>query len=214
MTVVEDLCVETLRILNGVSKTPLAEGKYFKAIEPGDKTLLVFPDEIVTAYAKAIRILRTTAERARVPISDAQLEVLLTDWLFGVKYGDEPGARQQIDKHNGDLLDKVRKFRQRSYLFLIPIMHMKLEDEVEIGDSTIVNLTADGLTNLRSKCSARLGFEDDPAQAVQKLANTNDTKTFSAVVVDASDKEKAMELASERADMCLNILRLYNRSAT
>jgi hypothetical protein len=93
-------------------------------------------------------------------------------------------------------------------------MHLNLDEEVEIGDSTIVNLTVEALKKLRSKCPAKLGFEDDPANAVQKLTDTNDTKTFAAVVVNASDKEKATELASERADMCLNILRLYNRSAT
>src|SRR5439155_8925112 len=74
----------------------------------------------------------------------------------------------------------------------------RLEDELTIGDSRIVNLTSDVLRGLGSTYSTRIGFADDSIQAAQELTSRNETSTFATVVVRASDHNKAEELASER----------------
>src|SRR6266571_5932948 len=104
MSVVEDLRGELIPVLDGVSRRPLPEGKYFKAIERGDRGFLIFPNEIAVPYQKGVRMLRKSAENSGMSISDAQLEVLLSDWLFEIKHGDESEARRSIDKHIAKLL--------------------------------------------------------------------------------------------------------------
>ncbi len=214
MSTVEDLRGELTQILDGVSKETLEESSYFKAIDRPDGILLYFPNEIARPYLRAVRALRNKAENLGVRFSNSELEAMLNDLLFEIKYGDETEARGQIDTYITGLFGRIKNIRYQRYLFLIPIMHLRLEQDIAVGTSRIVNMTGDVLKTLESAHSAKIGIgDDDPLETARRLTEINETSTFAVVVVEAADDKKALELASEKAEMCLNALRLYSSQA-
>ena len=213
MTLIEDFRKELVNMLKGVAKERLPNVDCFKIVERQGK-ILSFRNDIASSHLRAIRTLRLKSKNLGRLISDKELGNLLTDFIFDIKYGDEANVMAEIDKHIAHLFEKLRSMRPQRHLFVIPIMSLRLMDDVSIGDSMLVNLNERALASLEARYSVNLSFSDKSlAQTANEMVERNETSVFAAVVVDAPDKEKALELAIQKADTCLNALRLYGFTA-
>jgi len=213
MTLIEDFRKELRILQSGVTKSDLPLKDCFKKIQHKNKSLS-FPKKIASSHVRAIRILRLKARNLRKFISDKELEHLLDDFLFDLKYGDESKFMGEVDKNVVCLFDSLRKMQSQKHLFIVPIMGLSVVQDIAIGGAKIVNLTEQALGSLESTYSVKLGFKGESlSEIVERMTKSNETTFYAIVVVDAPDDEKALELALQKADACLNVLRLYYYNA-
>lgn len=212
MTLIEDLRREIKTIIRYATKDPKPDEDYFKTIINRRK-LLVFSKEAAGSYMRAIRILRKKAENTGKLISDKKLERILDNFLIDLMY-DGKNKLSEIDKHIVNLFEKIRNMYSEKHLFIIPIMNLFLKQNICIGNVLLVHLNEQTLSVLESKYSIKLGFpKEDSLKIIDRIIKTNNTSTYAIVLVEAPDVEKATELAIQKADNALNILRLYSPSA-
>jgi len=133
------------------------------------------------------------------------------DFLLRLKYnGDNEKIRHEIDKRIVEFFDSLRKMKQSRYLFIIPVMNLTIEEDIEIGGNSIVTLNAPLFASLESAYSMKFGIDrENYLNPVDELPKINETRTFAIIKTDAPDSEKALELALQKTETCLNILRLY-----
>ena len=211
MTKIDEFRNELLPILDGISKTMLPQGDYFQATFKIDSKLLCFPNEIAPAYFRAIRILREKPSECTQPISDKELEHRLVEFLRELKYApDQEKVKREIDKHIVALFDSLKKTKTEKHLFIIPVMNLRLEEDIKIGDSSLVNWNAKVLTSLNLTYSLNFNFDGKILPDIaDELPRDNETSTFVVVTVEAPDASRALELAMQKSETCLNVLRLY-----
>lgn len=213
MTRIEDFRRELRILLKGVTKEFLPDEKIFQSIERGQR-ILSFPREIAGAYFRSIQILRVQSLNIGKLLSDKELTNLLVDFLFELKSGDEAKALTEIDKHINDIFRRIRAIKIQRHLFIMPIMNLAIGQHLAIGDSLIANLDEKALAFLESKYFTKLRFlHEEPSITVKKMKEENETSVFAIVSVEAPDDEKALELAIQKADTCLNVLRLFEVDA-
>lgn len=213
MTVIEDFRREIRNILGNVVKGHRRGEDYYRNVMHLDRTLS-FPKNIAGSYTRAIRILRSKAENVGRLISDEALVRVLDDFLIDFKYGDEVKKLAEIDRHIVKLFDRVKNMQSERHLFIIPIMNLFLEQDTEIGDGLLVNLTEHTLATIESRHSVRIRFpKEGLSQTAKKILKRNKTSAYAVVQVEAPDDDMALELAMQRADTCLNVLRLYHSTA-
>jgi hypothetical protein len=100
--------------------------------------------------------------------------------------------------------------KTEKYLFIIPVMNLSLEENLKIGDGTLVNLNAKFLASLNATYSLNFDFDGKfLSDIAEELPRDNETSTFAVVIVEAPDDSKALELAMQKSETCLNVLRLY-----
>jgi len=214
MTTKEDFRKELVQILDVVAAARMPRDNCFKIIDTEGKTLS-FPNQIGSSYWRAIRILRLKSSNSGKLISDHELETQLDRFLIGLKYAsDQTKVKPEIDKHIVALFDILKKMKSTKYLFLIPVMNLRLATNIEIADSLLVTLNAQFLSSLESKYSIKFGIDRGPSQALEELTKENETQTFAIVVAEAPDNKRALELAFLKAETCLNVLRLYYSDAS
>jgi len=213
MSAIEDFREETKNILKNIVKEPKHERGYFKSIIRSERAIS-FPENISSSYIRAIRILRFQAKNADKVISDDELENVFDDFLMNFKYEDEAKKLSEIDKHIVELFNKIKNMKLEKHIFIIPIMNLSLTQDLIIGNTSIVNLTEQTLVNLESKYSIKLHFcEEKLSNIVETIIEENKTSVYAITVIEASDDNMALELAIEKTEACLNILRLYNSTA-
>jgi hypothetical protein len=210
VTKIDDFRNELLPILNGISRTRIPRENCFQTIGIEPK-LLCFPNEIAPAYFRAIRILREKSNGLGKLISDDELKRKLVEFLMELKYvADQEKVKREIDKHIVILFDSLKKMKSEKYLFIIPIMNLRLEEDIKIGDSSLVNLNAQVLASLNSTYSLKFNFDGKVLPNIaDELPRDNETPTFAVVIAEAPDGSKALELAMQKSETCLNVLRLY-----
>jgi hypothetical protein len=210
----DDFRDDLLVILDKVSTARLPEGTYFEFIIHEDKALCL-PNEIGPPFVRIKRALRTKMTNLRKNISDKQLEDALINFLIELKYTpDQQKVKSQILKHVNKLFSDLKSLLVEKWLFLIPITNLRLLQDLEIGDNSLINLNEAAMAQLEAKYSIKFRFtEKDLAEYTNNLIKNNETATFAAVVIDASDQGKALELAFQKGEECLNVLRLYGTDA-
>ena len=206
----DDFRNDLIPLLDGLSANRLPPGKYFKFFEHEGKAL-AFPNAIYPNYLALKRMLRLRANTSGKLISDDALEGKLTDFLFRIKYAsDQSKVRSEIQKEIALLLKDVKNMQSMKTLFIIPIMNLQVEENVIIGDSSIVSFSLDILAALEAKYKLKFKFEEKSIKdSVLRIPEENQTRTVAIVVAEAPDEKKALELAIQKAETCLNILRLY-----
>lgn len=210
MTKIDDFRNELIPILNGISRTRMPREDCFQTIEI-EPRLLCFPNEIAPAYFRAIQILREKSKGLSQRISDDELEHKLIEFLKELKYApDQEKVNREIDKHIVALFDSLKKMKTEKYLFIILVMNLRLEEDMKIGDSSLVNLNAQVLASLNLTYSLKFNFDGKVLPDIaDELPRYNETPTFAVVIVEAPDNSKALELAMQKSETCLNVLRLY-----
>ncbi len=209
MTTKDDFRTEIVQVLNQVSKTPLPKNKYFKAI--GLDKYVSFPNEIAQQYHRCIRILREKTSNSGKLVSDEALKKKLDAFIVKLKYtDDQEKIKKEIDKHIVAFFNDIKNMKSTKYLFLIPIMNLQLYENLEIGDSMLVNFDAKVLSSLSSIYSLNFNFDGKILpNIVEELPRYNETHTFAVVVAEAPDKTKALEIATQKTETCLSVLRMY-----
>lgn len=217
MTVINNFRKELLPILNGVSTTPLPDeqDKSFKTIMY-EEGFLCFPNEIEASYRKALKILRLMSNQSGKLISDKALEEKLVDFLLKLKYGEnEEKIRREIDRHVIVFINSIKKMKSNKYLFMIPIMNLIVEGDIRMGDSSIVTLSPQLFESLEATYCLKFSLNrKDHPDPIEWMPQINKTKTFSIVNVEALDSQKALEIAIQKTEICLNILRLYSTDSS
>ena len=216
MTVIDDFRKELLPVLNGVSTSHLPDNqdRSFKTIMD-QVGFLSFPNEIATPYRKALKTLRLMSNRSDKLISDKALENKFDNFLLELKYRENQEiVKREIDRHIVDFIESLKMLKSDKYLFLIPIMNLTIEEDIRISDSSIVTMSEQLFTSLETAYSIKFSLnQENHIEQIKQLSETNETQTYAIITVETPDSEKALELAIQKAEAYLNILRLYsNRS--
>ena len=221
MTLIEDFRKEIREILSGtIKERRIPEWpEYWKFIER-ESRIVSYPIEIIRPYGRAFHILRKKSDNAqkfkRNFLLNEKIYSLLDDFIIKLKYEDEEMVMTDIDGRIGQLFESIQKMQTERYLFFIPIMALSVEQDLTltIGDSNIIALSEPYLQSIESQYSTKLRIVDETlSETIERLRKTDDTSTFAEVTVEAPDDVKAVEIAVQKADTCLNVLRLYNSGA-
>jgi hypothetical protein len=215
MTAIEDIRKEVVVLIKCVTKEFKHHDSQFfiSHHSPATNKSLSFPIIASGAYLRAIRILRGKSQKAGRLISDKELKRLLIDFIMEIKYGDEKKELASIDKHIVELFNKVKTLPLEKHLFIIPIKKLSLDQDVAVGKCKLVSLTRDRLVSLMHEHDIEMPMHTNVSEIVTEMNERNNTNAYIVVPVEAFDHDKALELAISKADMCLNVLRLYNRTA-
>lgn len=212
MTSIEEFRKELLATLNGTSTDYSIKDfeSTFKSIL-GEKPIFLL-NEVAPNYRQALRILRLISNRTYNPLSDKQIERTFDSFIIRLKYQDDQNTvRREIDRYIVDFIDNLKHQSLEKYLFLIPVMNLKLESNIQIGDSSIVTWTDELIKTIEKRYSIKFGYPQLAEIAPEKrLPKCNDTETYVIVTIDAPDHDKAVELATQKAEVCLNLLRVYS----
>ena len=213
MTIIEDFRAELIRILDAADKK-MPDAKVIDSsiwFNFGGKCLCI-PKTLGESFLRAIRLLRMKSSNN---VSDAALVHILQEFLIELKYDpDQNKVKNEIDRHIGRLFERLKGMRAKQFLFLVPIMNLQVTEEISIGDSSFFNLDEKSLGIVEERFSLKFRHvEESLANAINDFVKFNETKTVALVIVQAPDTKKATELALEKAESCLNVLRLYGLNA-
>ena len=213
MTVTDDFRNDLIQVLSALEKKHVSNDDYFKSIMREDK-LISFPNKIYPQYLRLKLILRSKVNNAGKLISDKAIENTLDEFLLRLSYSDWAQVKHDAHKEITNLFYEIKKMESIKYLFVIPIMNLTIEEDIQIGDSWIINFSIKMLTDLAVKYQFMFAQGHDEDIFISDLPTQNETKTFVVVIVEAPDTEKAKELAVAKAETCLNVLRLYGSGMT
>jgi hypothetical protein len=178
MTAKDDFRTEIVQILNQVSKTPLPKNKYFRAT--GLDKYVSFPNEIAQQYHRCIRILREKTSNSGKVVSDEPLEKKLDEFIVKLKYADnQEKIKREIDKYIIALFNDLKNVKSTKYLFVIPIMNLQLDENLEIGEGSLVNLNDHLVSSLNSTYSLTFNFDGKILpNIVDEMPKYNETSTY------------------------------------
>jgi len=201
----------TWKLLDGTAKEHLEEDVCFKVIHsPQTDRMISFPHKITSEYVHAVQVLRRKAKAQRKFLSDRKIETLLDNYIMDLKYSTSANMNNEIDGRITELFEAVRCSPNERHIFLIPSVNLVVNIDVTIGDSTILRLTLETFRQLQKKYGLRFPVRSiDIESQVSDLVKINETEFFIKVLTDAADHEKAKEMAFEKAETVLNVLRLY-----
>src|SRR2546427_2156452 len=192
-----------------VAVKEVEEAGIFKVVSFPELGTLSFPDSIGSNYARARRLLLNHAEREGRAVSIQEVEARLDKFLVALA-SRKRQELSKIDQEVKGLFREIREISSERYLFLIPIDHVECRCRLKIGDSIIMDLNEESFQEIERREKVRLRFPDESAaEHVRKLVGWNGTTSFVMVKVEASDDKKAQQLAFQRADFVLSVLRLF-----
>jgi hypothetical protein len=169
---------------------------------------------IIRQFAIARRILRTIGENSHKYLSDKFLGDLLVELIRELKYMEEKERKSTIDKKISELFTQVRRVKLKEFIFLIPIMHLNIHEEYEIGGTKFLVLNKDSLQNIGTKYGVDVLITEKTIEEQTKdLNDTNGTTAYALICINASDQEKAFEIAHQQTEFSLNIIRLFNKKS-
>jgi hypothetical protein len=140
------------------------------------------------------------------------IEEKFDNFLLDSKYAQNGDIKRHLEKYIVDFIKSIKAMKHEKRLFLIPIMGLKIAENFSIGSSSIVSLNDELLVDLATKYGVKLSFnhKDQTEKPTEYLQKINETTTYSVVVIeDALDVDKALELAKQKTETCLNFLRLF-----
>ena len=211
MSINNEFRKEIISILSKASKIQLEKHTYFKSRSTHGQSVY-YPNELAPAYLQAIRILRQKSNNTKKSLSDEALELKLDDFILKLLYeNDQEKVKREIDSYIKGLFNEVAKMEPTLFLFLIPIMGLGVEANISINGLTIMRLTPENLLSIENENSVTILDErfKTYGEFIDEFKKENETATISVVAVQAFDSKKALELALEKTDMSLNILRLF-----
>lgn len=212
MTYIEDIRKELLEILEGTA-IDMTFSDCFRGRSSKTKPIRV-KRQVAQQFVRARRILRTIGENSHKYLSDKFLESILLDLITDLKYTQKNELKGIIDAKISEIFKRIRKAELKMFTFLIPIMHLQIHEQFEIGDTKFIRLNKDTLQTISSQFEANVLLSTDNLEAeATNLNDTNETSSYALVSIDASDDEKAVEIAYQKTDFSLNIIRLFNKQS-
>jgi hypothetical protein len=208
----DELKLLTLKLLDAVIKGYDRREHFFKRIGNIEtKRAISYPFKIINEYVQAIQVLRRKAQAQGKFLSDRSLEDLLDNFIMGLKYSTSTNLNNEIDKEITIIFGTIQNVPNERHIFLIPIVQIQLlvDDEVIIGGSEIFNLNQETFSEIKKELELKLDPSRDDKTTIHDLIKHNKTEVFIKTSIDAGDLEKGRSMALEKAETCLNILRLY-----
>ena len=140
-----------MKILRKVSKVYLGHDACFKSSSVAGETVC-YPIEVSSPYSQAIKILRKKSNNSKKLVSDQALETKLDDFIRQLIHTkDQEKIKREIGKYIKILFTEIAKLDSTSFIFLIPIMGLDVENKIMINGSTIFGLTTDNLADLEKE---------------------------------------------------------------
>lgn len=181
------------------------KNKYFKMVMSHQKFLLL-PHSVSEEYAGALNLLKGKAESSDRPISDERIERIFEDFLLKMHHLND--ARGVLTKEAQDLFDSIRRANTSKYLTIVPLINIQTLVDFKLGHVLITNLNSEKITSIQSEYGIRFHV-DDIHNFNQRIMKTSAYPTVSITVVESSDYTKARDLAIQKTDQLLNVLRLF-----
>jgi hypothetical protein len=165
-------------------------------------------------YSRIIRTLRNKALAAKKLLSDEEIERILNEFVIQLAYQKPATVNRTIDRAIEGLFKKVKEMPVHRQLFLIPVENADVRTELAVGDTVLVRLSEAIIQKIEKENNVSLRTPYATVEkTVEALTRDNQTLSFIRVTADASDSKKAKELAIQKADTLLNVLRLFNPDA-
>jgi hypothetical protein len=202
----------TLKLLSAVVKGHYRDNRYFKTVHKTESDRTVsFSNEIGPAYAQGIRTLRLKAQSQKKFLSDEKLESLFDDYIVELAYCNQTNLNNEIDRQITLLFSTVTHLPNERRVYLIPLVNISLltSGMVIIGDSEILKISPTFFADFQKEYDLQGQLFQNSETAFSTLSKNNATSVFIKIFVDATDSERALETSLERAEMVLNVLRLY-----
>ena len=202
-------------ILNDTSKTTLPQGapRDFKSVMIGNRGVTI-DKRAAQSYFRAISVLKTKCSDAGKIVSNGYLVDALDKFVVELKFEDQNKVKSEIYGRINDLFRQVTSISLDEHLFLIPIMNMKLAQDLSIGATTFLELDAARLQVLESQ-NGSLRLPTESLQGfVDRMIAANETSTFAIVKVQATDSDMALAVSVQMAEMSLDVLRTFNDLST
>jgi len=181
---------------------------------------ILFYPEMSAAIPKLVEdtfkdIMKLLKKRVRVKngiVLDEFLTRMVLKFLVDLTYDyRRNNTMGDLYKKVRKLLAEIRNIRMSDFLFLIPLVNIKKEVDLVIGNATIANITEDKVLRLASTYNLRsvLGNNEDPQSIVNRLQGDSRHPTLAIVRVNANDFDKAEQISLQAAEQALNVLRFY-----
>jgi len=165
-------------------------------------------------YSRIIRTLRNKALAAKKLLSDEEIERILNEFVIQLAYQKPATVNRTIDRAIEGLFKKVKEVPVHRQLFLIPVENADVRTELAVGDTVLVRLSEAIIQKIEKENNVSLRTPYATVEkTVEALTRNNQTLSFIRVTADASDSKKAKELAIQKADTLLNVLKLFNPDA-
>jgi hypothetical protein len=207
--IIVDLRNELNIIVNGVKKIRIEEDACFKTLEKEGK-FLSYPKDIQWSYYRAILILREKAINIGKSLSDNEIKRILDDFLIDLLYNNTDERMKTVEREIKQLFATIKSIGTEKHLFIMPINYITISGSMQIGDSQFFTLDETSLIEVKNQYS--LDFStilSDTRKKTEDMNRTNETSTYTLVIVEANDDDKAEELAILKTERCLNVLRLF-----
>lgn len=206
--------VQNVKTITGsltFSDVPAPDSEFVRVIYHENK-FIVIPKAVGRNYHTAFVILRNKASSARRQISDEQLEALFTDFLKKLLIGGEVNLTN-LSSEVQALFNSVKRFTFSCYTVFVPIRHLSLAiDSIAIGHVEFVRISH-ALAQRMSSQTTIVRFlgntsnnEDEILQGLQQFFKVG---CLALVEVSANDDSKAVQVAIQRIEQSLNVLRYF-----
>lgn len=215
MTRTEDFIAEVKVLLENVTEEfdvkKLEIGKYFKTLWLEDH-FLAFPKILIRSYQNAFLLLKGGAEATGRLVSDKELDKLLVKFLFKLHFDYGKSALENLPKETSQLFKAVKHLQREKYIVILPLVNVQTDISLQIGNSNITNLSEARIEEIATKYNLSMMEGRTAAKIVKDIKGESKFPTVVIVEVEASDPDKAEELAIQTADRSLNVLRFYEMS--
>jgi len=191
--------------------------KYFKILWHNDQ-LLAFPHSVTLSYNNAISMLVGKADVRKRLVSRSHIENTFNNFLSDLydykSNNNEPSLTSILHGKVQEFFKAIRNLKAFEYLVIIPILNMKIEQIMIIGNVEFVNLTPEKIKELRNKhnINAMPEYNENEREIVKDFQGDSRHPTAGIDIVISSDSTKAEELAVQTVDQALNVLRFYFHS--
>ena len=216
MTDVNEFVSYIREILNGLDHDVELENKhkYFRILWHNDQ-LLAFPHSIALSYKSAISMLVGKADVRRRVVSRSHIESTFNNFLSDLYHykinNNEPPLASILHGKVQEFFRTIRNLKAFEYLVIIPVLNMKIEQIMNIGNVEFVSLTPEKIIELRNKhnINGRLEYNENEREIVKDFQGDSRHPSAGIAIVISSDSTKAEELAVQTVDQALNVLRFY-----
>ena len=213
MNDVNEFVAYTNSILNGLDHDIDLGNRqnYFKFLWKQNR-LLAFPHSVYSSYHKAILMLEKKANITKRSVSGSHVEATLNDFLYNIYYCKKNNMKSlHLHGKVQELFRTIRRFKALEYIVIIPVLNMKIEQPITIGNVEFVNLTPEKILELRTgrNIDTMQMTRVDERKLVKDFQGDSRHPTAAITIVVSSDSTKAEELAIQIVDQALNVLRFY-----
>jgi hypothetical protein len=200
VTDINEFVVYTKEILNGLDHDiDLGNRKNYLRILWQNDQLLAFPHSVSFPYKEAILMLTEKTDVAKRVVSRSHIETTFNNFLFNLYYyeknDNEPPLASILHGKVQELFKTIRHLKVSEYIVIIPVLNMKMEQTMTIGNVEFVNLTPEKISELKTEhnINATPEINGNEIEIVRDFQGDSRHPTAGITIVISSDSTKAEE---------------------